>query len=232
MFHIRYHISDAVRRRVNNALHTFPTRKLRTSRTSPTSPVLPHRQEYLAPNNSEAAVDQHARRSSIIGFLEGIIEPIWRDIEGMLSIRLHEAADKLKWPLKVDYPVAAPEDRKAFEKAFDDLLELQTIGKTIHDPTQHKKEGLYAIQALVQPIALREGGAGWFEAWVKGSGNVIAVDQYLNVISAPDVWLFADEEEGAESDVRVAEREVHPTNSAHRIKALVEQVTDRYFPLS
>ncbi|KAI0359047.1 hypothetical protein OH77DRAFT_1420580 [Trametes cingulata] len=295
----------------------------------------------------------------IIGFLEGIVEQTWRDIKGVLSTRLQEAAEKLKWPLKVDYAAASPQDRKAFEKAFGDLLELQTIGKKIHDPTKHKKEGLYAIQALVQPIALRFkyhfegtrqtnrldkpewyfthvvneahehrpfmesivqsllahteyrsinawreftlqllpmlerklrrtipallahppilahtiyqalafdtalkdegfdlpgttaaavaatdekearwegisevilGRKEWFETWVEGERK-FAMDQYLDIISAPDAWLIADEEEDTDSDVRVAERELRPTNSARRVKALVEQVTDRYSPL-
>ncbi|KAI9068018.1 RINT-1 family protein [Trametes sanguinea] len=298
----------------------------------------------------------------LVGFLEGVLEHTWRDIKGALSSRLLEAAEKLKWPLKVDYAAAAPEDRKAFEKAFHDLLTLQTIGQKIRDPTKRRgsaKEGLYAIQALVQPIALRfkyhfegtrqtnrldkpewyfthvaneshehrpfmesiiqsllgsteyksinawreftlqllpmlerklrrtipallahppilahtiyqalafdtalrdEGfdlpgttAAGrsdgvledakwegisevilgrkeWFEAWVEGERK-FAMDQYLEIISAPDAWLIADEDADADEDVRIVDRDFRPTNSARRVKALVEQVTDRYSPL-
>ena len=71
---------------------------------------------------------------------------------------LLEAAEKLKWPMKVDYASASPEDRKAFETAFYNLLKLQTIGEKIHDSSEHKagrKEGIYPIQALVRGIALR-----------------------------------------------------------------------------
>ena len=69
---------------------------------------------------------------------------------------LLEAAEKLKWPMKVDYASVAPEDRKAFETAFYNLLELQTIGGKIRDMSKRKtKEGLYPLQALVQAIALR-----------------------------------------------------------------------------
>ncbi|KAI0639079.1 TIP-1 family-domain-containing protein [Trametes polyzona] len=72
----------------------------------------------------------------------------------------------------------------------------------------------------------------WFEAWVEGERkSTVAMDQYFEIISAPDAWLIADEEEDADGDVRVAERELKPTNSARRVKALVEQVTDRYSPL-
>ncbi|KAI8995431.1 TIP-1 family-domain-containing protein [Trametes punicea] len=295
----------------------------------------------------------------LLGFLDGVVEQTWRDIKGVLSSRLLEAAEKLKWPLKVDYATATPEDRKAFEKAFGDLLTLQTIGRKIRNPEKRErnaKEGVYAIQALVQPVALRfkyhfetarqtnrvdkpewyfthianeshehrpflesivqsllarteykainawreftlqllpllerklwrtipallahppilahtiyqalafdtalkdEGfdvpgttAAGpddneprwqgisevilgrkeWFEAWVEGERK-FAMDQYLEVISAPDAWLIADEDADADDDVRAVDRELRPTNSARRVKALVEQVTDRYSPL-
>ncbi|KAH9891013.1 RINT-1 family protein [Cubamyces lactineus] len=315
----------------------------------------------------------------LLGFLAGVLEQTWRDIKGVLSTRLIEAAEKLKWPLKVDYAAAEPDSRRAFEKAFADLLSLQTIGKKIRDSEKHKgvaREGLYAIQALVQPIALRFkyhfegtrqtnrldkvgildfevglsgliermqpewyfthvvneshehrpfmesiiqsllaqteyksvnawreftlqllpmlerklrrtipallahppilahtiyqalafdtalrdegfdlpgttavanaeddkeprwegisevilGRKEWFEAWVEGERK-FAMDQYLEIISSPDAWLIADEDDDADGDVRAAERELRPTNSARRVKALVEQVTDRYSPL-
>lgn len=51
------------------------------------------------------------------------------------------------------------------------------------------------------------------------------MDQYLDIISASDAWLIADEDDDAGHDPLVAERELRPTNSARRVKALVEQVT-------
>ena len=68
-----------------------------------------------------------------------------------------EAAEKLKWPTKVDYSAASSEERKAFETAFYNLLKLQSMGENIREPTGRKaaKEGLYPLQALVQAIALR-----------------------------------------------------------------------------
>ncbi len=71
---------------------------------------------------------------------------------------LLEAAEKLKWPMKVDYASASPEDRKAFEIAFYNLLKLQTIGEKIHDSSKRRagtREGVYPLQALVRGIALR-----------------------------------------------------------------------------
>ena len=71
---------------------------------------------------------------------------------------LLEAAERLKWPMNVDYASASPENRKAFELAFYNLLKLQTIGEKIRDSPKRRagtKEGLYPIQALVRGIALR-----------------------------------------------------------------------------
>ena len=51
------------------------------------------------------------------------------------------------------------------------------------------------------------------------------MDQYLDIISASDAWLIADEDEEEDGDARPADRELRPTNSARRVKALVEQVT-------
>ncbi|TBU64736.1 RINT-1 family protein [Dichomitus squalens] len=301
----------------------------------------------------------------VLAFLESVVEQTWKDIKGVLSTTLLEAAEKLKWPLKVDYASASPEDRRAFETAFYNLLKLQTTGEKIRDSSKRKasaKEGLYPIQALVRAIALRfkfhfegsrptnrldkpewyfthianeshehrpfmesiiqallstteyrtinawreftlqllpvlesklhrtipallthapilahtiyqalafdtalrdegfdlpgttaapvssltadgekrDGWAGisetilgkkeWFEAWVEGERK-FAMDQYFEIISAPDAWLVADDDEEDEGESRAIDRELRPTNSARRVKALVEQVTDRYSPL-
>ncbi|RPD81666.1 hypothetical protein L226DRAFT_527933 [Lentinus tigrinus ALCF2SS1-7] len=294
----------------------------------------------------------------ILAFLERVVERTWRDIKGTLSTTLLEAAEKLKWPTKVEYASVAPEDRKAFEDAFYNLLKLQTIGEKIRDTSKMKsKEGLYPIQTLVQAVALRFkfhfegtrptnrldkpewyfthivneshehrpfmesvvqallssteyrtvnawreftllllpiierkirrtipallshpsilahtiyqalafdtalkdegfdlpgttaapangeetrhwegisevilGKKEWFEAWVEGERK-FAMDQYFEIISAPDAWLIADDDGEDEGDTRPADRELRPTNSARRVKALVEQVTDRYSPL-
>ena len=79
----------------------------------------------------------------------------------------------------------------------------------------------------------------WFEAWMEGervcksfcslddifrSSLVVALDQYMQIISAQDAWLIADDSEDADEESSI-DRELKPTNSARRVKALVEQVT-------
>ena len=59
----------------------------------------------------------------------------------------------------------------------------------------------------------------WVEAWVEGERK------YFETISSQDALLFADEDGEDETETRPADRELRPTNSARRVKALVEQVT-------
>ena len=49
------------------------------------------------------------------------------------------------------------------------------------------------------------------------------MDQYTEIISSGDAWLIADET--ASDEETGIDRELKPTNSARRVKALVEQVT-------
>ncbi|KAI0344153.1 hypothetical protein BDW22DRAFT_1355453 [Trametopsis cervina] len=296
----------------------------------------------------------------VVAFLKNIQERTWNDIKSAFAATLLAAAEKLQWPLPVDYVSAPPEDRKAFEAAFANLLKLQNLAKKLHSEPQPRTErdGVYPIEVLVQPVSLRfkyhfegtrqtnrldkpewyfthilniaheqrpfmdnviqpllssteyrniiawreftllllpllsrklrrsmsalvshppilahtiyqalafdsslkeEGFAlggtsastaqekdkqeeatwegvseiilgkkEWFEAWMEGE-RAFAMDQYLEIISANDAWLIADE--NIEDEDSTIDRELKPTNSARRVKALVEQVTDRYSPL-
>ncbi|KAI0281623.1 TIP-1 family-domain-containing protein [Russula aff. rugulosa BPL654] len=67
------------------------------------------------------------------------------------------ASENLHWPMPVDYAAASPEHRNAFESAFCRLLEFQAIGEKSHpdDGEFSAKDGLYPIQALVQPLSQR-----------------------------------------------------------------------------
>lgn len=112
---------------------------------------------------------------------------------------LLKAAEALKWPLKVAYHTASPVDRKAFELAFDDLLRFQAQcvvshrsvlslmfrGERIHatDSTIRVTRwqdgiGLYPVQALVQPIALR------FKFHFQGSRATNRVDKVGRLVAA------------------------------------------------
>ncbi|KZV95590.1 hypothetical protein EXIGLDRAFT_671991 [Exidia glandulosa HHB12029] len=70
----------------------------------------------------------------------------------------------------------------------------------------------------------------WFEAWLDAERR-FDEDQYLEIISASDAWAIADDEDedvNAEDGVGRSRSDVRATNSARRVKALIEQVTDRY----
>jgi hypothetical protein len=89
---------------------------------------------------------------------------------------LSDTAEKIGWPMPVNYPAASAEDKRAFENAFSNLLKLQTMLVPFHDfflrlsipilvrgekirlprvAARSEKEGLYPLQALVHPISLR-----------------------------------------------------------------------------
>ncbi|RXW23851.1 hypothetical protein EST38_g1999 [Candolleomyces aberdarensis] len=288
----------------------------------------------------------------LISFLEHLRDKTWRDIKLILYTSLSSAAEQLGWPTAINYPACDPEHRQAFEKHFLKLLSLQLLGRKLHKRANfqpNEKDGLYAIDALVQPISLRfkyhydgnrqtnrldkpewyftyilniahehhhfmdtvvqhllsrseyknisasseffllltpvlsrkvkktvpllltrpslfahtiyqtlifdaafveegitiekttageaSGGAWkgisevilgnpeWFNAWLHAEKKFVE-DQYHEIISSPDAWFVADEDEE-----EIVARDVRATNSARRIRALVNQVTDRFSPL-
>ncbi|WVW83112.1 hypothetical protein I302_105130 [Kwoniella bestiolae CBS 10118] len=67
----------------------------------------------------------------------------------------------------------------------------------------------------------------WFERWLVGEKK-FADTQLNEIISSPEAWTISDEsneeDEGQSSGIK-------PTVSARQVKALVEQITDRYAPL-
>ncbi|KAG7098927.1 hypothetical protein E1B28_000822 [Marasmius oreades] len=63
----------------------------------------------------------------------------------------------------------------------------------------------------------------WFDLWIDGEKR-FAEAQYNAIIGASDAWQIADDDVGVDYDVKT-------TNSARRIKALTEQITERYSAL-
>ncbi|CAE7218412.1 unnamed protein product [Rhizoctonia solani] len=65
----------------------------------------------------------------------------------------------------------------------------------------------------------------WFDEWMEAERR-FTEHQYNEIIISPDAFAFSNDghEEFQQVDIR-------PTNSARRIKALLEQVTERYQPL-
>ncbi|KAF8446227.1 TIP-1 family-domain-containing protein [Boletus edulis BED1] len=90
---------------------------------------------------------------NLISFLERICEKTWADMKATLFSTLISASETLNWPTAVDYVAANKKDRAAFESAVLDLLRLQEIGESLRSPREN--EGLYPLQALVHPVALR-----------------------------------------------------------------------------
>ncbi|KAJ8457469.1 hypothetical protein ONZ45_g18302 [Pleurotus djamor] len=102
-----------------------------------------------------SAVEDGAGQQTLhlVSFLQNLREKTWRDMKGILSSRLLEAAEALQWPRSVDYAAASPDQRRAFEIAFVNLLKLQSLAVEVRSFAE--KEGIYPIQTLIHPISLR-----------------------------------------------------------------------------
>lgn len=90
----------------------------------------------------------------LVTFLESLESKTWTDIKTVLFNVLLATAEKFGWPLPVNYATVSTNDRVVFENAFRNLLELQKQAGKIGVPT-NENDGLYPLQALVQPIFLR-----------------------------------------------------------------------------
>ncbi|KAG6891065.1 hypothetical protein C0995_014154 [Termitomyces sp. Mi166 len=103
--------------------------------------------------------DSNDQTLNLVSFVKNILERTWANIQDTLSGHLNASAEKIGWPIAVDYLSASVEDRAEFEHAFRNLLRLHNWGEKNHvDETAHipaKRNGLYPLQALVHPIALR-----------------------------------------------------------------------------
>ncbi|KAG2023112.1 RINT-1 family protein, variant 2 [Coprinopsis cinerea AmutBmut pab1-1] len=82
----------------------------------------------------------------------------WRDMKAQLASSLLEEAEKIGWPMAVEYAACDKDIRLSFERAFVKLLQLRQVKIKLHE--KHSLEdteggGLYPIEALVHPIALR-----------------------------------------------------------------------------
>ncbi|KAI0786115.1 RINT-1 family protein [Abortiporus biennis] len=94
----------------------------------------------------------------LVTFLQSIREKTWHDIKSALTSILLNASEKLGWPQPIEYATCLSQDRRAFETVFLNLLNLQQIGEKLHPTTtspRSEKDGLYPLQALIQPVALR-----------------------------------------------------------------------------
>ncbi|KAJ3908186.1 TIP-1 family-domain-containing protein [Lentinula edodes] len=120
-------------------------------------------------------------------------------------------------------------------------LLAHTIYQALQFDAALREEGFELDGTLGDTLPKRDGAAAeawpgvcdiilgkkeWFDAWMDGEKQ-FADNQYHDIINAPDAWQIADDE----PDDVVVGHDLKTTNSARRLKALIEQITDRYSPL-
>ncbi|KAK8869829.1 hypothetical protein IAR55_000397 [Kwoniella newhampshirensis] len=154
----------------------------------------------LDPSNHKssplATLPQYRQLNDFVSRLEGVLpdeialvkvvrdvrEQTWEGLKEIMSRNLLKACETIGWPRKVMYETVTVEARRAFERSFQDLLYLQAEGEDLHGeerPTHWSTgNGLYPLQAMVQPIALR------FKYHFQGSKGTNRVDK-------PE-WAFAN----------------------------------------
>ncbi|KAG9127939.1 hypothetical protein FRC07_007177 [Ceratobasidium sp. 392] len=97
---------------------------------------------------------------NITHFLRDLAAQTWKDIKAILSSRLIEASEKISWPLPINLTAVSANDTESFQNAFLDLLSLQAEGEAFQPLDESRdgkseRDGLYALEALVHPVALR-----------------------------------------------------------------------------
>ncbi|KAF9498112.1 hypothetical protein BDN71DRAFT_1443821 [Pleurotus eryngii] len=106
----------------------------------------------------------------------------------------------------------------AFDAALrDEGFQISLTTSAKHELEEDRWEGISEVIL---------GQKDWFEAWVDGE-NKFTEQQYNEIISSSDAWQIADDGD----DDKSRHYDLKTTNSARQLKALVEQVTDRYSPL-
>ncbi|KIJ45675.1 hypothetical protein M422DRAFT_227406 [Sphaerobolus stellatus SS14] len=93
---------------------------------------------------------------ALVSFLNKVRDKTWTDIKNVLSAKFMETLDKMGWPQNIEYTALSSTDRTTFESQFMDLIRLQDAGLEVHASDKRwKSGGVYPIQALTVPIALR-----------------------------------------------------------------------------
>lgn len=126
---------------------------------------------------------------ALLDSLRSVRDETWERLKDALGKTLVDAAAALKWPLRVDYAAATTAQRRAFERAYTEMLYLQSEGDRLGlhanrsvEPAWASGEGLYPLQALAKPIALR------FRYHFQGTRNTNRVDKpewgFANIIDS------------------------------------------------
>ncbi|KAL1405306.1 hypothetical protein Q8F55_008933 [Vanrija albida] len=143
--------------------------------------ALPH---YRALSDAIAHVEKTLPPGlALLSTLAEVRADAWAGLKRALSDTLLAAAEPLGWPRRVDYPAVPADKRRAFERAYTELLHLQAEGERLHatlpsPPDWTRGDGLYPVQALTEPITLR------FKYHFQGSRSTNRVDK-------PE-WAFAN----------------------------------------
>lgn len=179
-------------------------------------------------------------------------------IQTLLGATRYKTINAQREYTRLLFPVLGRKLRRSMPELLQDsALLAQTIYQALLFDNQVKEDG-FSLSGTYDSFGQSNveewegvsdvilGKKEWFDAWLEGERrcewssliprveisyvSLVAEAQYDDLIHSLDAWQFVDD--GAQSDDNpAATSDLRPTNSARRVKALIEQITDRYKPL-
>ncbi|PVG00291.1 hypothetical protein CPB86DRAFT_805974 [Serendipita vermifera] len=164
-------------------------------------------------------------------------------IQTLLGATHYKAYNAQKEFTRLLFPMLGKKLRKSMPELLQDsALLAQTIYQALMFDNQVKEDGFSLAGTLDPPLTadgkVEEwegvsdvilGTKEWFDAWLEGERR-FAEAQYDEIVSSPDAWHLVDDGSRTEEDMTTV-IDLRPTISARKVKALFEQICDRYKPL-
>ncbi|CAE6432985.1 unnamed protein product [Rhizoctonia solani] len=166
------------------------------------------------------------------GFMEHFIQPLL-DRSSFQDINAQNEFTRLLFPIlarkiRKSVPQLLAQPSLLAHTIYQALLfdaAVRESGFTLANTWEHRVTKQHKVKEWPGVADIILSHKSWFDEWMDAERH-FTEHQYNEIIISPDAFAFSHDgnEEYQQTDIR-------PTNSARRIKALLEQVTERYQPL-
>ncbi|KAF8758327.1 RINT-1 / TIP-1 family [Rhizoctonia solani] len=165
------------------------------------------------------------------GFMEHFIQPLI-DKSPFHDINAQNEFTRLLFPIlarkiRKSVPQLLAQPSLLAHTIYQALLfdaAVRESGFTLANTWEHREAKQHKVKEWPGVADVILSHKSWFDEWMDAERH-FTEHQYNEIITSPDAFGFSnDGNEEFQADIR-------PTNSARRIKALLEQVTERYQPL-
>ncbi|KAF8744205.1 RINT-1 / TIP-1 family, partial [Rhizoctonia solani] len=165
------------------------------------------------------------------GFMEHFIQPLI-DKSPFHDINAQNEFTRLLFPIlarkiRKSVPQLLAQPSLLAHTIYQALLfdaAVRESGFTLANTWEHREAKQHKVKEWPGVADVILSHKSWFDEWMDAERH-FTEHQYNEIITSPDAFGFSnDGNEEFQADIR-------PTNSARRMKALLEQVTERYQPL-